>query len=177
MPAAGVPLLVSIQGNPDRITIPPTATAGAATLFLPRYSKEDAMRRLILALLVLGISLIVTDRATCAPPITGTFTPSAGSTISGKVSVHPTKDGGSKITVRVDGLTTDVEYIAVWSTSSTCDVGTAPPLPTSVIGRFRGDKKGSADVTATTSASPGQIRSVAIQLGNGLTVVACSTLQ
>ena len=135
------------------------------------------MRRLILSLLVLGISFVVTDRATSAPPITGTFTASGGSGISGKVSIHPTKDGGARITVRLDGLLTDVEYIAVWSSTSACDVGTAPPEPTSVIGRFRGDKRGSANVTSDSSISPDQIHSIAVQVANGLSVVACASLQ
>jgi hypothetical protein len=135
------------------------------------------MRRLILFALVLVLACVITDRSSSAPPTTGTFTASGGSGISGKVSIHPTKDGGSKISVRLDGLATDVEYIAVWSSSSACDVGTAPPLPTSVIGRFRGDKKGSANVSASLSAPPDQIHSIAVQLGNGLSLVACASLQ
>jgi hypothetical protein len=135
------------------------------------------MRRIILTLLVLGTSMFITDRAMSAPPTKGTFTSTGSSSISGKVSIQATKDGGSKVSIRLDGLLSDVEYIAVWSTTSACDVGTAPPSPTSVLGRFRGDKRGSASVTATTSAPPDQIHSIAIQVGTGLNVVACASLQ
>jgi hypothetical protein len=135
------------------------------------------MRRLFLAFFVLGLTMVAADRATSAPPTTGSFTGVGGSSISGKVSIHPTKDGGSKITVRLDGLLADVEYIAVWSSTSACDVGTEPPLPTSVLGRFRGDKRGSASVTAVTATSPDQIHSIAVQVGNGLAVVACASVQ
>ena len=135
------------------------------------------MRRLFLSLLVVACSLVLVDRAQSAPPATGTVNAVGGSGISGKVSIHSTRDGGSKITVRLSGLQFDVEYIAVWSTSPSCDVGTTPPLPTSVIGRFRGDAKGSARVTADLSVPADQIQSVAVQLANGLALVGCAPLQ
>jgi len=135
------------------------------------------MRRLFVSLLVVACSLALVDRAQSAPPTTGTVNAVGGSGITGKVSIHPTKDGGSRITVRLSGLQFDVEYIAVWSTSSSCDVGTEPPLPTSVIGRFRGDARGSARVTADLSAPADQIQSIAVQLANGLALVGCAPVQ
>jgi hypothetical protein len=134
------------------------------------------MRRLILSLLVLSFSFVLVDRAPCAPPASGTFNAIGGSGISGKVSVHSSKTG-SKVSIMVDGLLANVEYIAVWSSSSACDVGTAPPPPTSVLGRFRGDKKGSARVDADVSVPADQIHSVAVQVGNSLALVACAPLQ
>lgn len=135
------------------------------------------MRRLFVALFVLGLTMVVADRATSAPPITGSFSGVGGSSVSGKVSIHPTKDGGARISIRLDGLQPDVEYIAVWSSTSACDVGTEPPAPTSVLGRFRGDKRGTASLTSDTATSPDQIHSIAVQIGDGLAVIACASLQ
>jgi len=142
----------------------------------PIAEKETVMRRLLVSLIVLGLSFVLVDHASSAPPTKGTFSAVGGSGISGKVTIHATKTG-ARISISVDGLTTDVEYIAVWSTTSACDVGTAPPDPTSVIGRFRGDKRGTASVTVETGVSADQIHSVAVQVGNGLAVVACASLQ
>jgi len=135
------------------------------------------MRRLLVSLVVVACSFALVDRAQSAPPTTGTVNAVNGSGISGKVQIHANKDGSSKITVRLSGLQFDTEYIAVWSTSPSCDVGTAPPLPTSVIGRFRGDAKGSARVTADLTAPADQIQSIAIQLANGLELVGCAPVQ
>lgn len=135
------------------------------------------MRRLLLSLLVLGFSFALVDHASSAAPLTGTLSAVGGSGISGKISIHSTQAGGSRISVRAEGLTPDTEYIAVWSSTSACDVGTEPPLPTSVIGRFRGDKRGSARVTADLDVAADQIHSIAVQLGNGLAVVACASVQ
>jgi len=133
------------------------------------------MRRLLASLLLVACSLALVDRAQSAPPISGTVNAIGGSGISGKVSLHSTKDG-TRISIRLAGLQTDAEYIAVWSTSASCDVGTAPPPPSNVVGRFRGESKGKASLTADVTASADQIHSVAVQLGTGLTLVACAPL-
>jgi len=135
------------------------------------------MRRVLVSFLIVACSLALVDRAQSAPPTKGTVNAVGGSGISGSVQIHSNRDGSSKITVRLDGLQTDVEYIAVWSTSSSCDVGTAPPLPTSVIGRFRGDARGTARVTAELSVSADQIHSIAVQFASGLALVGCAPVQ
>ena len=133
------------------------------------------MRRFFLSLLVLGFSIWLADSAHGAPPVSAIVNAVGGSGISGKVSLHSTKDG-TRVQLRLSGLQPDVEYIAVTSSTTACDVGTAPPQPSDVLGRFRGDKRGTASLTATVTTTIDQIHSVAVQLGDGLTLLACAPL-
>jgi hypothetical protein len=149
---------------------------------MPPSRKEIAMRRILLSTLVLACcSLLVTATAECkgkpggggGGSATGTFQSVNGSGVTGHVSLS----GGSsstKISLSLSGLQENVEYVASWSTTVACDMGNLPPA--GAFYRIRGDKKGSARVSATVSVAFDQIHSIAIQqdMGNGLSLVACA---
>jgi hypothetical protein len=137
------------------------------------------MRRILLLSMVLACSLLVAGRAECkgggggGSSTTSTFQAINGSAIVGRVSLSG-NSGGTTIAVSLNGLQPNVEYIASWSTTVACDMGTLPPA--GAFWRFRGSNKGAASFKVSTAEPFAQIHSVAIQMdnGNGLTLVACA---
>lgn len=138
------------------------------------------MRRIAFALLVLSFTSVMADRADCKgrPPgdggsAVGVFNEVGGSGVGGKVSLRG-NSSGSRVSISLKGLQTDVEYIAVYQENGDC--AQEIELMSRVLGRFRGGKRGTASLTADATLSPGEIRSVAIRLGDGHALVACAPL-
>jgi hypothetical protein len=139
------------------------------------------MRRILLLSMVLGCSFLVTGRAECkggggggGSSTTGTFQAIGGSGISGKLSMSGGASGTTFV-VSLGGLTPDAAYIASWSTTVACDMGTAPPA--GAFWNFHASKKGTASFSSSRPEAFSNIHSVAIQLdtnGHGLILVACA---
>jgi len=143
------------------------------------------MRRMLLTTLVLAsCSLFVADRAECkgkpggggsgGGSATSTFQAINGSGVTGRVSLSGSSSGTS-ISVSLNGLQPDVEYIASWSTTVACDMGIL--APTGAFYRFRGSKRGTASFRQNVSAAFSDIHSIALQMdtnGSGLALVACA---
>ena len=137
------------------------------------------MRRILLSTLVLAsCSLFVAGTAECkgkpggGSSTSGTFQSVNGSGVGGQVSLNGGASG-TTITVSVSGLQDNVEYVASWSTTVACDMGTLPPA--GAFYRFRG-KNGSARFSVTVAEPFSDIHSIAIQqdTGTGLALVACA---
>jgi len=140
------------------------------------------MRRILLLSMVLASSLLVTGRAECkgggggggGSSTNGTFQAIGGSGISGKVSMSGGASGTTFV-VSLNGLTPNAAYIASWSTTVACDMGTAPPA--GAVWNFHGSKRGTASFSVSSPEAFSCIHSFAIQLdtnGYGLVLVACA---
>jgi hypothetical protein len=141
------------------------------------------MRRILLSVLVLSCSLFVADRADCkgkpggggsgGGSATSTFQAVNGSGVTGRVSLSGSS-AGTNISVSLNGLQPNVEYVASWSTTVACDMGNLAPI--GAFYRFRGSRRGTASVGASVAEPFDQIHSIAIQVdtGTGLALVACA---
>ena len=140
------------------------------------------MRRILLSILVLSCSLFVADPADCkgkpgggggSSSATSTFQAVNGSGVVGRVSLSG-GSAGTSISVSLNGLSPDVEYVASWSAEVACDAGTLPPA--GAFYRFRGSKRGTASFRQDVSEPFANIHSIAIQVdtGTGLSLVACA---
>src|SRR5262249_39610617 len=84
-----------------------------------------------------------------------------GSGISGKVSMSGGASGTTFV-VSLNGLTPNAAYIASWSTTVACDMGTAPPA--GAVWNFHGSKRGTASFSVSSPEAFSCIHSFAIQL-------------
>ena len=138
------------------------------------------MRRFALAFLVLALSFVLVDRAQCAKPPSGggsatvVLNEVAGSGVTGKASLRALSQGGTRIAFQAKGLEYGVEYVAVYNFNNTCDLDAT--AMSQVLGRFRGNRRGTASVTVEVPAELSQIRSISARLGDGLALVACGPL-
>ena len=81
----------------------------------------------------------------------------------------------TNISVSLNGLQPDMEYLASWSPTVACDMGTL--APDGAFYRFRGSKRGTASFRQSVSTPLSSIHSIAIQMdtnGSGLVLVACA---
>jgi len=140
------------------------------------------MRRILLSTLVLAsCSLFVANRAECGKPggggggsVTSTFQAVNSSGVAGRVSLSE-RSSSTIISVSLNGLQPDVEYIASWSPTVACDMGTL--APDGAFYRFRGSKRGTASFRQDVAVPLSSIHSIAIQMdtnGSGLILVACA---
>jgi hypothetical protein len=138
------------------------------------------MRRILLSILVLSCSLFVANRADCkgkpgggSTSTTGTFQAVNGSSVVGRVTLSGGSTG-TAISVSLNGLVPDAEYVASWSTDVACDAGTLPPA--GAFYRFRGSKRGTASFRQDVTEPFADIHSIAIYVdtGTGLSLVACA---
>jgi len=135
------------------------------------------MRRLALVLVVLSLTSVMADRAYCGRPSASTvaiLNEVSSSGVTGKASFRPSKTGGTSISMSLQGLQYDVEYVAFYHVNSTCDLE-ADYAHYALI-RFRGGKRGSASFTVDVADNLTQIHSVSVNLGNYLGLVACGPL-
>ena len=102
---------------------------------------------------------------------TATLSPVNGSGISGTVDLMQLPKG-TKIQVRVEGLTPGTEYVSLYYGNGVCDL--EPYSQSDIIGTYTANAQGKAVVTGKADDDLDEINSVSVRLKSDFSLQACA---
>jgi hypothetical protein len=123
----------------------------------------------VLALLATGLLSVVALAA--SDRVVASFVSSAGSGVTGEVTLKAMPNGGTMVHGKVSGLVEETEYFTQNFTDGTCAAG-----PATEIARFRANSQGVAHFNVKTTMNLTDLKSLSVQLSSDQSLRACATV-
>lgn len=133
------------------------------------------MKQLRVMLLLLSLPAIFAGAALAAGAdhhVSATLTEVNGSGVSGHVELTSMPQGGTLITVTVEGLRPGTEYVSLYYGNHQCDL--EPYEPSDVINRYTPGSNGRAAFSKKVTDDLDEINSVSVRIAQSFTLQACA---